>query len=107
MVHVFPEKLEKKEFDKFIVDHKDVVVDFFAEWCGPCKQIAPIFEELSKEHHNIKFCKVDVDTCADLAGSCGVRAMPTFHFYKGGEKVSEVVGANVDKIKLEIAQLKK
>lgn len=102
MVHLI---LDKKEFDDFLKSGS-VVVDFFAEWCGPCKMIAPQFEEWSKEFSNIKFCKVDVDQAEEITAFSGVRAMPTFHFFKDGQKVGEVIGANAEKIKSEIEKLK-
>jgi thioredoxin 1 len=93
--------LNKDSFDKFIKSG-NVVVDFFAEWCGPCKMIAPQFEELSTKYLNIRFCKVDVDTCSDIAGSCGVQAMPTFILFKDGVECGRIIGANIEKIKSEI-----
>uniref|UniRef100_A0A8C4EBJ2 Thioredoxin domain-containing protein n=1 Tax=Dicentrarchus labrax TaxID=13489 RepID=A0A8C4EBJ2_DICLA len=68
---------------------KLVVVDFTATWCGPCKQIGPIFEEqsLKPENKNVIFLKVDVDEAEDVSSSCNISCMPTFQFYKNGEKV--------------------
>ncbi|XP_035530950.1 thioredoxin [Morone saxatilis] len=75
---------------------KLVVVDFTATWCGPCKQIAPIFVEQSSkpENKNVIFLKVDVDEAEDVSSFCNISCMPTFHFYKNGEKVFEFSGAN-------------
>lgn len=78
---------------------KLVVVDFFAQWCGPCKKIAPYIEELSKEFPGVSFLKVDVDELPDVAGAEGISAMPTFRFYKNGQKVDELVGASQQKLK--------
>jgi thioredoxin 1 len=97
---------EKDDFDKFIKKHKFVVVDFFADWCGPCKNIAPKFDKWSEEYTSVKFCKINVDEAQDITANAGVRAMPTFHFFKDGKKVSEVVGANAGEIEKEIKKLK-
>ncbi|KAG8006095.1 Thioredoxin [Nibea albiflora] len=76
--------------------NKLVVVDFTAAWCGPCKNIGPVFVEHSKkpENQNVIFLKVDVDDAEDVSAHCQINCMPTFHFYKNGEKVDEFSGAN-------------
>ncbi|TRY87667.1 hypothetical protein DNTS_013615 [Danionella cerebrum] len=81
---------------------KLVVVDFTATWCGPCKNIAPIFEALSKENKNVVFLKVDVDKAQDVKAMCGINRMPTFHFYKNSKKIDEFSGANEAKLKEKI-----
>ncbi|ORX53154.1 thioredoxin TrxA [Hesseltinella vesiculosa] len=88
----YPKNLE--EFNALIASDKLVVVDFYATWCGPCKMIAPKFENLVDEYTNVVFAKVDVDEASDIAAEVGVRAMPTFLFFRNGNKVDEVVGAN-------------
>ncbi|XP_077331385.1 thioredoxin-like [Lithobates pipiens] len=97
-----------KEFEAFLTSAGDklVVVDFTASWCGPCRRIAPIYEELSKTHSDVFFCKVDVDDVTDLSESCGIKAMPTFQFYKNKAKVGEICGADEAKLKETIAKLK-
>lgn len=71
-----------------------VVVDFFATWCGPCKMIAPIFEELAVEYNGkAKFVKVDIDESPELAANYKVRGVPTLMVFKGGEIKSTMVGA--------------
>ncbi|XP_043916977.1 thioredoxin-like isoform X2 [Protopterus annectens] len=82
-----------------------VVVDFTASWCGPCRNIAPCFEELSQQYPNIKFVKVDVDEASDVAADCGVTAMPTFHFYKNGKKVKDFCGANKEMLQKAVEEL--
>jgi ubiquitin C len=96
----------KEEFDALIGGSKPVVVDFTATWCGPCQMIAPVFAKLAEENPDLEFIKVDVDANEDTAAACGIQAMPTFHFYKGGSKVHEFSGASEDKIKEGIAKLK-
>ena len=71
-----------------------VVVDFWAEWCGPCRMIAPIIEELTDEYNGkVKVGKLDVDQNPQVAIKYGVRSIPTVLFFKGGEVVNSVIGA--------------
>jgi thioredoxin 1 len=71
-----------------------VVADFWAKWCGPCKMIAPIVEELAKEYAGkIKFGKIDVDDNPKTATAYGVMSIPTLIFFKGGKVMGQSVGA--------------
>tara|TARA_B100000809_G_C14887702_1_gene441543 strand:- start:44 stop:370 length:327 start_codon:yes stop_codon:yes gene_type:complete len=71
-----------------------VLVDFWAEWCGPCKMIAPVVDELAEEYDGrIKFAKVDVDTAQELAQQFSVMAIPTLLIFKNGAPADQVVGA--------------
>ncbi len=73
---------------------KPVLVDFWAEWCGPCRMISPIVEELSKEYENKALvAKVDVDNANEIAMKYGIRNIPTILFIKNGEVVDKLVGA--------------
>jgi thioredoxin 1 len=93
----------KPEFEDAVKDSsKLVVVDFFATWCGPCRVIAPKIVQMSNHHEDVSFYKVDVDELNDIAAEHSIRAMPTFLFFKGGEKVGEVVGANPKAIEAAI-----
>jgi thioredoxin 1 len=98
----------KGEFDSQLTAAGDklVVVDFFAQWCGPCKHIAPKIEELAQATPTVVFLKVDVDEVEDLAMEQNISCMPTFLFFKGGKKVEEFSGANFDKIKELVDKLK-
>tara|TARA_Y100000992_G_scaffold239014_1_gene169742 strand:+ start:104 stop:421 length:318 start_codon:yes stop_codon:yes gene_type:complete len=73
---------------------KLVLVDFWAEWCGPCKQIAPTLEELAKKYsENLSVCKVDVDANRELALQYNVRSIPSLMVFKNGEMVDSLIGA--------------
>jgi len=70
-----------------------VILDFWAEWCGPCKMMGPVFEELSKEYEGkIKFAKVNTEKNPDLAGEFGIRGIPTLSVIKGTEEIDRIVG---------------
>ena len=83
-----------KNFDEVINTDKPVLVDFWAEWCGPCKMIAPIVEEIASEYDGkAVISKVDVDNNQDLSVKFGIRSIPTLLIFKNGEVVDKVVGA--------------
>src|SRR5437899_12806242 len=71
-----------------------VLVDFWAEWCGPCKMIAPVLDELATEYDGrVKIGKVNIDEHQDLAAEYGIRAIPTLLLFKQGEVAEQIVGA--------------
>ena len=82
------------EFEKEVLkSDKPVLVDFSAEWCGPCKMAAPILEELSEEYKdNIIIVKVDVDKDKQYAGEYGVRSIPTVILFKDGKIIEQMTG---------------
>jgi len=83
---------------------KLVVVDFTASWCGPCKRIAPFFEEMSTKYTRATFLKVDVDECQDTAAANGVSAMPTFIFFRNKTKVDRIQGADTTALEEKVKQ---
>ncbi|RKX23794.1 MAG: thioredoxin [Candidatus Zixiibacteriota bacterium] len=75
-------------------DDKLVVVDFWAEWCGPCKMISPILEEVGNEYpEDMKVAKVDVDSNNAVAAKYGIMSIPALLFFKNGEEIDRVIGA--------------
>ncbi len=88
-----PVELSEKNFNRFISENENVVVDFWAEWCAPCRIIAPIIEELAKEYAGkVVFAKLNVNDAMDIATSLGISAIPTLVFFKRGKPIDAIVG---------------
>ena len=86
--------IEKKEqFQKLLEENQFVFVDFFAEWCGPCKMMSPIVEQFDEEiRSSVKVCKIDVDKNQDLAQAYRITSIPTLMLFKDGKVVDAQVG---------------
>ena len=84
---------------------KKVVIDFYADWCSPCKRIAPDYERLSLQYTNIVFLKVNVDNSPDISGKYNVRSMPTFLFLNNNSVYATTVSANLPMIENNLETL--
>lgn len=87
-------------FRTLLTGHKYLIVDFYATWCPPCKQIAPIYNQLATQHgsKDFAFVKVNVDEQREVAAQYGVTAMPTFLLFKDGKQIEEIRGADVRRL---------
>lgn len=98
-------ELTQQNFDSEVLKSpQPVLVDFYAPWCGPCKMISPLVEELAKEYAGkMKMVKVNVDEAGDLAGQFGVMSIPTLIFFKGGQEQERLTGLQSKKVLVEKA----
>ncbi len=87
----------EEEFNK-LINNTFVIVDFYAQWCGPCKTFAPKFKELSLKYPNVKFAKVDVDEVQEIADLCQVKSLPTFIAFENGQIFDSTIGANYEQV---------
>lgn len=99
-------EVSNDNFESEVVrSEKPVLVDFWAEWCGPCKQIAPVVEEIAGEHSDkLKVCKMDVDANRETAVQFGIRSIPTLLIFKNGEVAGSQIGAVSKQQLLEFIQ---
>ena len=84
--------LEKEEDFEKLISNNLVLVDFYANWCGPCQMLSPVLEELEKMNSEIKIIKIDVDKFQDLARKNGIMSIPALKVYKNSELINQTVG---------------
>lgn len=101
----------KKTFDNILLDKKNkiVVVDFFAQWCGPCKLLSPQFTTLAEKYKKqpVKFIKVDIDSSPEIIEVCDITAVPTIFFYKDAKCVDALQGPTIQAINEIIQKIMK
>ena len=92
--------LNSDNFNKEVLEAKEtVLVDFYADWCGPCKMMAPVVEKISEElDGKVKLCKLNVDEAGDIAAQYGVMSIPTFIVFKQGNPCKTAVGVQKEEI---------
>ena len=86
-------ELTSENFNQEITNNDLLLVDFWAEWCGPCKSMHPIFTRMAKKYKRVRFARVNVDNAQDIARKYGVQSIPTFIMFKNGEIANTMVGA--------------
>ena len=86
--------INKDNFHKEVLNsEKPVLLDFFASWCGPCRMVGPILDEIAKEREDIKVCKVDIDEQPELASRYRIMSVPTLMVLKDGQVMEQSIGA--------------
>ena len=86
-------ELTSENFNREMKNNDLLLVDFWAEWCGPCKSMHPIFTRMAKKYKSVRFARVNVDNAQDIASKYGVQSIPTFIMFKNGEIANTMVGA--------------
>jgi len=86
-------ELNSLNFDDSLLKNKLLLVDFWAEWCGPCKTMHPIFSRMARKYDHVRFARLNVDNSQDIAKKFGVQSIPTFIMFKDGKVIQQMVGA--------------
>ena len=86
-------ELTSENFNREMTNNDLLLVDFWAEWCGPCKSMHPIFTRMAKKYKRVRFARVNVDNAQDIASKYGVQSIPTFIMFRNGEIANTMVGA--------------
>lgn len=98
-------ELTKENFQQEVLEAQEtVLVDFWATWCGPCKMMAPVVEELAEERSGVKVCKVNVDEQMELARQYRVLSIPTFLVFKNGEMTGNTLGVQPKEKLIELLE---
>ena len=85
--------LDSSNFHNVVSQNNLLLVDFWAEWCGPCKSMHPIFSRMAKKYDHVRFARVNVDNSQDIAKKFNVQSIPTFIMFKNGQVAQQMVGA--------------
>lgn len=93
-----------ENLDQILKDNQKVLIDFYADWCGPCRMLSPIVEEIKNERKDVKVIKINVDENPQLAGAYGVRSIPTLVYIKDGKLANQMIGVRPKKDILSMIQ---
>ena len=85
-------KVTNENFNELISRENTTLIDFYADWCGPCRMLGPVIEEIANEKKDLNVAKLNVDTLKDLANQFGVRSIPTMIVFKNGKEIKRLVG---------------
>lgn len=85
-------EIKDEDYKKIVKENKKVVIDCYASWCGPCKMLSPILDEISNELDNILFCKIDVDNAENITNDFEIMSIPTILIFEDGTLKNKIVG---------------